>query len=98
MKAQISGLMGAVLWMLAQASGAEALEPVRALNAETVRLRVELVVLRRIRSAQRELIEWTRVSEGEGVKGLPAEICESSALRDLCRDLQLTFSITEESP
>ena len=97
MKACIAGLVGIVLWTAAPVGDADALEPVRALNAETERLRAELVVLRRIRSAQRELIEWTRVSEGDRVGGLPAEICAASALRGLCPRLHFTFSIREDS-
>lgn len=97
MKAHISGVMGVALWLLAEAGSAEAVDPIRTLKDETARLRAELVVLRRIRSAQRELIEWTRVSEGALVRGLPAEICEASALRGLCPRLHLTFSIREDS-
>ena len=97
MKAHISGVMGVALCLLVEAGSAEAVDPVRTLKEETARLRAELVVLRRIRSAQRELIEWTRVSEGARVRGLPAEICEASVLRGLCPRLHLTFSIREDS-
>lgn len=97
MKAHISGVMGVALWLFAEAGSAEAVDPIRTLKEETARLRAELVVLRRIRSAQRELIEWTRVSEGAPVRGLPAEVCEASALQGLCPRLHLTFSIREDS-
>ena len=71
MKARISGVMGIALCLLAEAGSAEAVDPIRTLKEETARLRAELVVLRRIRSAQRELIEWTRVSEGARGRGTP---------------------------
>ena len=66
------------------------------MRAEETRLHEELVLLRRIRTAQRELIEWARVSEGGRVAGLPPGICEASALRGLCPHLGSTFSISEE--
>ena len=90
-----SAVAGVMLAMTA-ATGAEDGEALAALRAEAERLREELVLLRHVRSAQRELIEWTRISEAEQVAGLPAEICDESALRGLCSRLGLTFSTREE--
>ena len=97
MAVRISGVMGIVMVAMSAAAGAEDGAAVTALRAEAVRLHAELVLLRRIRSAQRELIEWARVSEGARVAGLPSGICEASALRGLCPRLDLTFSIREET-
>ena len=97
MAVRISGVMGVVMVAMTAAAGAEDSEAVTALRTEAVRLHAELVLLRRIRSAQRELIEWARVSEGGRVGRLPAGICEASALRGLCPRLGLTFSIREET-
>ena len=96
MRGRIFGVMGVVMAAMGAAAGAEDGEAVTALRAEAVRLRAELVLLRRIRSAQRELIEWSRVSGGP-VAGLPPGICEASALRGLCPRLGLTFSSREEA-
>ena len=97
MRGRISGVMGVVMAAMTAATGAEDGEAVTALRAEAVRLHAELVLLRRIRSAQRELIEWSRVSGGRPVAGLPPGICEASALRGLCPRLGLTFSSREEA-
>ena len=53
MRAHVSGVMGVMLSLLAAPGSAEEVEPVGATRAETVRLHAELVLLRRIRSAQR---------------------------------------------
>ena len=58
MRVRIFGLMGIVMLPTAAATGAEEGQAVATLRAEAVRLHAELVLLRRIRSAQRELIEW----------------------------------------
>ena len=97
MGVRISGVMGIVMVAMIAAASAEDGEAVTALRAEAVRLHAELVLLRRIRSAQRELIEWARVSQGARVAGLPPGICEASALRGLCPRLGLTFSTREET-
>lgn len=97
MGVRISGVMGIVMVVMTAAASAEDGEAVTALRTEAVRLHAELVLLQRIRSAQRELIEWARVSEEARVAGLPSGICEASALRGLCPRLGLTFSTREET-
>ena len=96
-KTLISSLMAILMAVMAAEAGAENGEAVAALRAEAERLHAELVLLRRIRSAQRELIEWAQVSEKGRVSGLPVQICEASALRGLCPRLGLTFSTREET-
>ena len=96
-KTLISSLVAILMAAMTAAAGAENGEAVAALRAEAERLHAELVLLRRIRSAQRELIEWAQVTEKGQVSGLPGHICEESALRSLCPRLGLTFSNTEEA-
>ena len=79
------------------AAGAEEGEAVDTLRSEAARLHAELVLLRRIRAAQRELIEWARATGERRVRGLPPGICRASALRGLCPRLGLTFSVEEEA-
>lgn len=97
MRVRSFGLMGILMLSAAAATGAEEGQAVATLRAEAVRLHAELVLLRRIRSAQRELIEWAQISEEGHVAGLPPEICEASSLRGLCSRLGLTFSLREEA-
>ena len=93
---RFSSAVAVVMLTMTAATGAEDGGSLAALRAEAERLREELVLLRHIRTAQRELIEWTQISEAEQVAGLPAEICDASALRGLCSRLALTFSTREE--
>ena len=86
----------AVSSLTTTATLAEEGEALEALRAEAERLRAELVLLRHIRSAQRELIAWARMDEAGRIVGLPAEICDASALRGICPRLGLTFSAREE--
>lgn len=93
-----SGVAAGVLMAAVAAEAADGEgRAVAALRAEAVRLHAELVLLRRIRAAQRELIEWTLVSDGARVRGLPPGICEASALEGLCPRLGATFSVREEA-
>ena len=96
-KARVLSVMGVLMAAMAVGSGAEDGEAVAALRAEAARLHAELVLLRRIRSAQRELIAWAQVSEEGHVPGLPPEICKASALRGICPQFRLTFSTREEA-
>lgn len=96
-KTLISSLAAILIAAMSVEVRAENGKAVAALRAEAERLHAELVLLRRIRSAQRELIEWAQVSEKGRVSGLPGQICEASALRGLCPRLGLTFSTREEA-
>lgn len=93
---RLQGAVAGVMLTMTAATDAEDGEALTALRAEADRLRAELVLLRHIRSAQRELIQWAQIPETERLVGLPAEICDSSALRGLCSRLGLTFSTREE--
>ena len=97
MQTHLSTVMGIVMGAMAAAAGAGEGQAVTALRAEGARLRAELVLLEHIRFAQRELIEWERLSEEGPVKGLPQAICEASALKGLCAELHLTFSGEEDA-
>ena len=96
-KTLAASAMGLLITAMAAGADAEEAGAVAALRSEAVRLHAELVLLRRIRSAQRALIEWTRISDEGQVRGLPVEICEASPLQGLCPRLRLTFSKREET-
>ena len=97
MRVRSSMAAGVLVAAAAAGAAAEEVQAVVTLRAEAVRLHAELVLLRRIRAAQRELIEWVQVSEGTGIRGLPPGICEASPLEGLCPRLGATFSAREEA-